>query len=232
MKLKVFYQKEMCFPFRDIYPNLNADNILETHVELKEVEVTESTAIEVSLEDVFVRMQGEHWSPRGEAKELLVEKGLSHTSMSVGDVVKTESGVLYICEPVRWRKIETKKEDGKVSEISIKTGSEGPSHDPYSFTEYSVTTTIGKSYTLHLGLAEWIKENGVLITTNGNLVETFIRLTGLDPLAAEEEHNNPKCKDHPDADIESMAGYPGETFAVCSVCKAVLQSYFNENAIM
>jgi hypothetical protein len=40
-----------------------------------------------NLEDVFKKMQGEEWSPNGEARELILSKGVRHTSMSVGDVV-------------------------------------------------------------------------------------------------------------------------------------------------
>src|SRR5262245_33549387 len=38
------------------------------------------------LEDLFIKMQGEVWSPNGEARELIKAKGLQHTSMSVGDL--------------------------------------------------------------------------------------------------------------------------------------------------
>lgn len=42
---------------------------------------------EENLEDVFFTMQGEIWSPNAEAREAIQKVGLSHTSMSVGDVV-------------------------------------------------------------------------------------------------------------------------------------------------
>ena len=38
-------------------------------------------------EDIFMHLQAERWSPRGEARELIRKKGLNHTSMSVGDVI-------------------------------------------------------------------------------------------------------------------------------------------------
>jgi hypothetical protein len=34
-------------------------------------------------------MQGEVWSPNGEARELILSKGLEHTSMTVGDVIRS-----------------------------------------------------------------------------------------------------------------------------------------------
>lgn len=39
------------------------------------------------LEEVYHHMQGENWSPRGEARPLIRALGLHHTSMSVGDAL-------------------------------------------------------------------------------------------------------------------------------------------------
>jgi len=48
------------------------------------------------LDDVYSKMQGERWSPRGEARPLIKALGLSHTSMSVGDVIlDLEENVFY-----------------------------------------------------------------------------------------------------------------------------------------
>lgn len=53
-----------------------------------------------SLDDVFYRMQGEIWSPNGEARELIQAKGLVHTSMSVGDVIEDpERGYFWMISP-------------------------------------------------------------------------------------------------------------------------------------
>lgn len=66
-------------------------NLEKTHIFLKEIEATD-------LEQVFVMMQGEVWSPNGEARNLIQSKGLSHTSMSVGDIVQEENGKVQICD--------------------------------------------------------------------------------------------------------------------------------------
>lgn len=47
-------------------------------------------------EEVFELMQGDFWSPRGEARHLIERLGLRHTSMSVGDVIKVGERVLMI----------------------------------------------------------------------------------------------------------------------------------------
>lgn len=48
-----------------------------------------------SLEEVYMKMQGEVWSPNGEARPLIRSLGLSHTSMSVGDIAEHD-GKLFI----------------------------------------------------------------------------------------------------------------------------------------
>jgi len=50
----------------------------------------------VNLEYVFMRMQGENWSPHGEARDLITALGVGHTSMSVGDIAQTADGSYHI----------------------------------------------------------------------------------------------------------------------------------------
>ena len=84
-RYSVFYRKSPTF-----LPNekLTVANLDQTHLHLKDLEAQD-------LEDVFYQMQGEIWSPQGEARELIRSKGLSHTSMSVGDVVYRHSDDVY-----------------------------------------------------------------------------------------------------------------------------------------
>lgn len=58
-----------------------------------------------SLDDVWHAMQGECWSPDGQARNLITRLGLRHTSMSVGDVVEIH-GEFHVCANVGWRKLE------------------------------------------------------------------------------------------------------------------------------
>ncbi len=43
-------------------------------------------------EDVFEQMQADFWSPNNEAEKLIDLLGVGHTSMAVGDVIKTQDG--------------------------------------------------------------------------------------------------------------------------------------------
>lgn len=67
-------------------------NLHKTHRFVRTIEAE-------SLEEVFTEMQGERWSPNGEARDLISALGLGHTSMSVGDVVATGS-TFYLVRPV------------------------------------------------------------------------------------------------------------------------------------
>lgn len=61
------------------YPQLS--ELEKTHVKIGSIKETD-------LEKIFMLMQGENWSPNGEAYDLITSLGASHTSMSVGDIIK------------------------------------------------------------------------------------------------------------------------------------------------
>jgi hypothetical protein len=50
-------------------------------------------------------MQGEFWSPMGEARNLIQTLGLHHTSMSCGDVVQFGSD-FYMVDFMGYKKLE------------------------------------------------------------------------------------------------------------------------------
>ncbi len=60
-------------------------------------------------QSLFGALQGEHWSPNGEARDLLKSRGIRHTSMSVGDVlvVKPPLGKkeAWMCASTGWRQL-------------------------------------------------------------------------------------------------------------------------------
>ena len=53
---------------------------------------------------VFGLMQGEVWATHGEARELIASLGLSHTSMSVGDVIHDIDG-WWMCADFGWKQL-------------------------------------------------------------------------------------------------------------------------------
>jgi len=57
----------------------------------------------VDLDEVFSKMQGEVWSPNGEARKQIEKAGTDHTSMSVGDIaVEKDTEKAFRCENYGW----------------------------------------------------------------------------------------------------------------------------------
>jgi len=65
-------------------------NLQATHVLLGKI------ASPLYPEMLWVQLQGENWSPNGEAKLLIESKGLHHTSMSIGDCFALEEEVYVV----------------------------------------------------------------------------------------------------------------------------------------
>jgi len=89
-RYEVFYARNPTF--REHIPRTLGE-ILSNYVKVADVWAT-------SLEEVYAKMQGFNWSPRGEANEYIKRLGLSHTSMSVGDLVRDSRGNWYVCANV------------------------------------------------------------------------------------------------------------------------------------
>ncbi len=51
---------------------------------------------ETRPEKIFMMMQGEMWSPRGQARNMIRASGTGHTSMSVGDIVKVGNKYMMV----------------------------------------------------------------------------------------------------------------------------------------
>jgi hypothetical protein len=96
---QVFYKR---------YPNFEGDQ------KLKKKEVLDlnsfayvTTVHATSLDDAYLRMQGENWSPNGEARPLIKMLGLKHTSMSVGDCLyDPHTKEIYQCMDIGWEKVK------------------------------------------------------------------------------------------------------------------------------
>lgn len=111
-KFQIWYMKPEWFRDGILGKKPNAYKLDDTHVHLKDIEV-EGKNYESALERVFMTMQGEIWSPNGEARGLIMEKGLQHTSMSVGDVaVADDSGEVFLVKSVGFECILREGEEG------------------------------------------------------------------------------------------------------------------------
>jgi hypothetical protein len=66
------------------------------------------------LDDVFVKSQGEVYSPRGEANSHLESIGADHTSMCVGDFIETSRGEFYRVEGCGFEKYDSLPVKGSI----------------------------------------------------------------------------------------------------------------------
>lgn len=53
---------------------------------------------ETNLNEIYTLMQGEFWSPNGEARQLIQRLKLTHTSMSIGDIIKVGNNLIMVDE--------------------------------------------------------------------------------------------------------------------------------------
>lgn len=125
-----------------------------------------------------------------------------------------------------------------MSTISIRRGSEGPRHDPYSFTEIIVTRDspwfTGK-VTYHVGLDEWVRVDANNIDRTESR-ETFRRLAGITPEAAQKaarEFRDRRVRYHPcgPKHLHWVSGYPGEELLHCDQCNNIIDSSFDLSAV-
>lgn len=83
------------------YKNVDPTCLEKTHVLLGTMDIPDENE-QYILDRIYDTMQGEIWSPCGQALSLISHLGLMHTSMTVGDVVRFASGNCWICMPVGW----------------------------------------------------------------------------------------------------------------------------------
>ncbi len=84
---KIWYAKPEHF---HIHPaSVDADQLTKTHILLGSVTETQPDVL-------FATLQGETWSPNGEARDLIQAKGLAHTSMSIGDCIQYADGSVLV----------------------------------------------------------------------------------------------------------------------------------------
>ena len=67
-----------------------ADTLTKTHSKIGSINT-------VDLSKIYGLMQGENWSPNGEANDLIDNSEVGHTSMSVGDIIKM-NGIMHMVD--------------------------------------------------------------------------------------------------------------------------------------
>ena len=116
--------------------------------------------------------------------------------------------------------------------LDKKSGSEGPRHDPYSYSEYIVHLN-EETYILHLGLENYFKIDKVTMAYDQQAVDCFYRKTGFTLHSFDESYYRKRSQcSCGSRDIEAQSGFPGETMYVCVKCKKIVDCDFNEGAVI
>ena len=128
-----------------------------------------------------------------------------------------------------------------MNRVSIKTGSEGPRHDPYSYSEVTVRKQDGTAVTHHSGLAMWCKLDGQKLDQQygdhygEDTYEQFEKHAGIGVKAAMKAYDRMQrtCKKCGALDkiVDAVDGFPGETLYICQ-CGAIVSSDLNMSAII
>lgn len=101
--VEVWYRRKTTFRSD---PDLSALRLHETHVHVHNVVVDMRLRNTLdALEYTYRQMQGENWSPQGQARSLLRRRAVFHTSMSIGDVVVLPDDSAWECKENGWRNI-------------------------------------------------------------------------------------------------------------------------------
>ena len=127
------------------------------------------------------------------------------------------------------------------STLRVTTGTEGPRHDPYYYSEITITRPDGRRAVFHSGLGRHCR----LIATDGvelllderddvNIDRHFEMFIGVSPRNAERalrKQEFARLRSHRHCGgLEWHEGMPGEALLIC-VCGKVVDSHFNRRAI-
>lgn len=130
--------------------------------------------------------------------------------------------------------------------LDRRTGSEGPSYDPYQYDEITVTTKFStgeqRHITIHTGLGEWLKVNDVEVPIEADFNdhhtmfcatverEVGISLGRLMSIVNKLEYPS-KCPKCGSKHFNYYEGYVGETITFCANCEAFINNNFHVSMI-
>ena len=85
---EIWYMKHPIY-HDSAFAMIDPSDLGATHVKLGNISATD-------LNEAYETMQGHTWSPVGKAREFIKALGICHTSMSIGDVIRTEKGTWMV----------------------------------------------------------------------------------------------------------------------------------------
>ena len=95
---EIWYWKDSYASLSFGFDYAEKENILPSCKDLEKTHIKLGTLAETNKERIYQSLQGEVWSPNGEATKLVRSLGISHTSLSVGDIIKLPNGICYFVD--------------------------------------------------------------------------------------------------------------------------------------
>lgn len=130
-----------------------------------------------------------------------------------------------------------------MTSIEIKTGKEGPRHDPYHYERVTVRRPSQNAEIVYHcgGLSEWleVRANDRVLTsadTHADCLQLFEAYVGVPYHVAVKAYRSlpwRRLKAHPCGltFLVDVNGYPGETLTVCGKCGHVVDNHMDMSAI-
>ena len=110
--VRVWYARDWGGQFQSVdllkrsgIPLPTPNDIWTTHTRLGSIHGHAGLHDATGMEAIYFAMQGENWSPEGEANDLIRSQGLRHTSMSMGDIIQPPDGTLWYVDTTGFTKI-------------------------------------------------------------------------------------------------------------------------------
>ncbi len=104
--IRVWYMQPNFFPLGIQGEIPRPEDLDTTHILLGSLRKDAGTLITAMLDELWIALQGENWSPNGEARSLIRSKGLQHTSMSIGDCFMLPNGDCWIAALGGFKKVD------------------------------------------------------------------------------------------------------------------------------
>ena len=99
MRYEVWYNRHPTFR-SSLRGEYSPTTLNDTHAKVAEIEARD-------MNDAYLAMQAENWSPNGERRPHIIACGVGHTSMSISDIlVNVTTGTAFVCQEIGWLEIE------------------------------------------------------------------------------------------------------------------------------
>lgn len=122
-------------------------------------------------------------------------------------------------------------------QTNVHQGTEGPTHDPYGFTEYLMTTEYSNGVTVdikvHYGLANYFSVNSAEVVLDDNQQEGVHQWAANHAawITKSQDRKRSRCSCGSKR-IAGRTGYPGEYLYICKDCGETVHCDFDFSSVV